>query len=173
MSALGIDPSPGVIVLPLSQGRVALIDERDAHLAQFKWTARKNGDFGWYALRGVGPKAKRRIVYLHREVMAAPPGVHVDHVSGDGLDCRRNNLRFATRSQNLCNRGAERGSTSRFKGVNWNVRRKRWRARICVAGTRTELGWFEVEGDAARAYDAAAREAHGAFARLNFPETQP
>lgn len=58
---------------------------------------------------------------------------------------------------------------SRFKGVSWDRARRKWRATIQVDGRKAELGRYENEADAARAYDDAARIAHGDRARLNFP----
>ena len=57
---------------------------------------------------------------------------------------------------------------SPYRGVYWE--RGRWRAAIVVARKKLHLGYFRHELEAARAYDAAAREYRGADARLNFPE---
>jgi hypothetical protein len=59
-----------------------------------------------------------------------------------------------------------RGGISRYKGVSRN--REKWQARIKVDGKQSHLGIFTDEEDAARAYDAAARELFGEFAYLNF-----
>jgi len=61
-----------------------------------------------------------------------------------------------------------RKGSSRYRGVCWLRQRKAWRARIEVNGKRLHLGYFESEEDAARAYDAMARECLGPAARLNF-----
>jgi hypothetical protein len=65
-----------------------------------------------------------------------------------------------------------RAQTSAYRGVGFrhdHRRGKPWRARIIHTGRRKELGCFTEEGDAARAYDARARQLHGASAQLNFP----
>lgn len=46
----------------------------------------------------------------------------------------------------------------------------RWTARLCHNGARIHLGYYADESEAARAYDRAAREYHGEYARLNFPQ---
>lgn len=92
----------------------------------------------------------------------------VDHRNGDGLDNRRDNLRYATRARNTANR-ASVGGSSRFKGVSWSKRDKIWYANICVNYRTIYLGTYRNEEDAARAYDAAAKKYFGAFARPNFP----
>ena len=58
---------------------------------------------------------------------------------------------------------------SRFTGVFWDQSRQKWQARLGAGGEVRNLGRFDSEMDAARAYDDAAREALGHFARLNLP----
>ena len=69
-------------------------------------------------------------------------------------------------------RKSKSGVTSLYKGVFRRKSEKKWCAAICSGGKKTLLGYFATEEGAARAYDAAALEFHGAFARLNFPESQ-
>jgi hypothetical protein len=112
-----------------------------------------------------------RTIKMHREIMGAPDGVEVDHRDGDSLNNRRSNLRLATRQQNACNvRSARMCKSSQYKGVCWCAPKSAWRATIVVNKKQRHLGMFEDEAAAARAYDAAAQELHGDFARLNFPE---
>jgi hypothetical protein len=109
-------------------------------------------------------------VYMHRLVIGAGPGDKVDHVNRDGLDNRRINLRLATSSQNSANRIADRrrnGTSSAYKGVSWDKSRQRWTTYITVDGHHRHLGRYATELEAAAAYDAAAEEAWGDFARLN------
>lgn len=106
---------------------------------------------------------------MHRLIMAAPKGVEVDHVNGDGLDNRRANLRLVTRSQNAKNLPAQEGRASPFKGVMIRKGRNgvRFLAAIQQDRERLKIGTYASEHEAARAYDAAARLFHGAFARTN------
>lgn len=106
-------------------------------------------------------------VIFARWLTGAPVGVLVDHVNGDRLDHRRENLRLASCQENACNSRRKRGS-SRYKGVHWHARRQKWNAMI-RGGESRHLGLFTTEEEAALAYDAAARLLHGAFACLNFP----
>jgi hypothetical protein len=166
-----------MIEIPLTQGKVALIDDEDAHLAQFKWCVAGTGAKA-YAIRNPGSRNTCKRLLLHREVLGAPSGTEVDHVNGDGLDCRRSNLRLATNTQNHWNMGKRCDNTSGFKGAFFlrsnkkpqKVRRKPWLAQIKANGQTIYLGYFATAEDAARAYDKAAKELHGEFARLNFPE---
>jgi hypothetical protein len=97
----------------------------------------------------------------------------VDHKNGDGLDNRRENLRFATHEENARNSRKQRTSGNRYKGVV-PPRPTRgieyWQAQININRKQVRFGRFGTEEDAARAYDAKAKEVYGEFARLNFPE---
>ncbi len=111
--------------------------------------------------------------YAHRVAFALDRGRwpfdDVDHRDGDGLNNRPDNLREATDAQNMRN-AAGRGGSSRFCGPTWVECAGKWRV-YCAdsAGNKHHLGYFADEVEAALAYDRAAREWHGDFARLNFP----
>ncbi len=110
------------------------------------------------------------MVYMHRIIMNPPDGKQVDHINGDGLDNRVENLRIATSSENNYNTGKQSNNTSGYKGVSWHKTRKTWQVLIGVGGRLIRIpGVFNSAEDAARAYDEAAKKYHGVFARLNFP----
>lgn len=153
--------------IPLSGGRgVALVDEGDLEQVQpYSWCLSDNGSGKVYAKGRVSGK----VVFLHRFITNAPKGVDVDHWNDDGLDNRRANLRVASRSQNLANSTGRRHRRSQFRGLYWHRKLGKWGVAIKSDGQRQHLGVFESEEEAARAWDAAALAAWGAFARLNFP----
>lgn len=155
--------------VPLGKsGRVALLDPIDHdRLARFRWCICRQGQVA-YARRTVKRNGKVRTLYLHREVMRAPDHLVVDHINGDGLDCRRSNLRLVTQAANVWNMGPRHG-TSKFVGVAWHVRHQSWIARIQVDGEQLHLGYYDDEVEAARARDLAAIAHFGEMARLNFP----
>jgi hypothetical protein len=155
--------------IPLSQGFVAIVDDADAArvLSAGKWTAKPNGRTV-YAYRQVRqPDGRRRPLLLHTFLTGYPM---TDHRDGDGLNNTRSNLREATGSQNAHNAGLRQDNTSGYRGVSWHKGNRRWGARIMHLKRTHILGQYATAEDAARAYDEAARELHGAFARLNFPE---
>lgn len=162
-----------MITVPLSQGKVAIIDDCDAHLLRFRWHAQRQG-LNWYArrllLRSEGHFAR----FMHREILGVSDrSVEVDHVNGDGLDNRRSNLRSATRQQNAANQRKPSTNTSGFKGVTWHAKLGKWRASLMARGHRHYLGLHATAEAAARAYDAAAVVHFGEFASLNFPTSSP
>jgi hypothetical protein len=109
---------------------------------------------------------------MHREIMRPPDGFVVDHIDGNSTNNRRRNLRTCTRRQNLYNSRPRRGK-SKYKGVRYEKRTKRWVAEITHRGRKYHLGSFKNEVEAAKAYDRKARQLFGPYARLNFPEDGP
>jgi hypothetical protein len=72
--------------------------------------------------------------------------------------------------RNTYNQPPRDGGSSQYKGVSWDGPRRKWQAVIHVSRKRRHLDRFASEVDAAHAYDAAAYEAWGPLAYLNFPE---
>ena len=105
---------------------------------------------------------------MHREVMSAPEPLLVDHININSLDNRKANLRLATGMQNNWNtrKGFNKG-TSKYKGVGWIKKTKKWRARFRCNHKAVHLGSFDDEKEAARAYNKAISELRGEFAVLN------
>jgi hypothetical protein len=98
------------------------------------------------------------------------PADMLDHVNGDILDNSIENLRECTRSQNSMNSMRAHGA-SKCKGVAWSAQHGKWRAYITKDKKRKHLGLYDNERDAAQAYDAAALNEFGQFARPNFHST--
>jgi hypothetical protein len=156
-----------------------LIDDEDATMvARYKWhllTKRTRS----YAATNLpdGPRhpdgrRNRRKLLMHNLLCPPPPGRETDHKNGDGLDNRRHNLRTATRTQNNANQGKRPNATSAYKGVSRkaHAHSRPWVAAIKHAGHAHHLGYYPTPEHAARAYDAAARELFGEYARPNFTE---
>lgn len=157
------------LTVPLSQGKVALVSPEDyERVSAYKWSL-------WacrgleYVVRSFGKGKDRRQVSLHRYVLNAPKGTHVDHKNGDGLDNRRENIRLCTVSSNAMNRRKAKGKfSSQYKGISWSAAGHGWVATIRINGESNYLGTFHREEEAARAYDAAAVRLFGEFAYVNF-----
>lgn len=156
--------------IQLTKGKVALVDDGDfALVSPFKWTASYDKAANkWYAVRRVMVAGRSTTFLMHRVIMDAPSGCLVDHKDGDGLNNQRSvNLRLATKSQNMCNRGKNRNNTSGYKGVCLIKSRRQWIAQIGANGVQRNLGYFETPQDAAQAYVNAAFLMHGEFARTS------
>ena len=159
---------PGFLLIPLTQGKVAIIDEVDRGLIEpHRWHAKHRHLGLWYARCTIGG----RLVGMHQLILPCAPGFTPDHIDGDGLNNRRGNLRPATWSQQRANTNGMRHRRSPFKGVSWEPRPGRpsgglWRANLVVNGVRYRATG-STEEEAARLYNDLAREHHGEFARLN------
>jgi hypothetical protein len=155
--------------LILPSGHVALVDDDDlpAVLAAGPWHVlfRRNRRV-LYVRRDLSYRPTRQ-QYLHRFIMGEPPH-DIDHVNGDGLDNRRANLRAVNDSLNLANSRRRKDNTSGYRGVGQRSS-GRWQASIRRDQRLIVLGTFATPEAAARAYDAAAVEAWGKYARPNFP----
>lgn len=174
-------------IIQLTQGYQTVIDDIDFEdVSKFSWYASTRTDRGAprpYARTHEWREGKRITLQLHVFIMEQqgikiPNGVFVDHKDNNSLNNMRENLRIATISQNLANKGAMEKTSklgrSQYKGVFWNKRANKWEAGIgsMVDGKRKKhyLGVYIKEEDAARAYDVKAVEFFGEFAFLNFKE---
>lgn len=158
--------------MPLTQGKVAIVDPEDWPLVSlYSWHAKCETGGLWYAATSVRDKVGKRKLTLkmHDLIMGPVAGQMVDHRDPrQTLDNRRSNLRLCSNAQNQQNTGS-RGGSSSFKGVSWSKRKGRWLVQFRCHGRYHFVGYFADEEAAARAYDAAVLPVAGEFARLNFP----
>jgi hypothetical protein len=147
------------LAIDLKGGFVTLIDEGDAsRLEGLFWYRTANGYVGAMTVTG----GKRTAVLLHRHLTDAPPKTHVDHINGNPLDNRRDNLRIVTPNINQVNRKRlNRNNSSGVRGVVWIKSREVWLAQIMVNRRNRFLGYFTHQENAITARRAAEVEAWG------------
>lgn len=147
-------------------GNICLLDEEDylrVHkLLWYEWhLPKQNTNY-------VRKKIDGKNILLHRFVMACPDHLFVDHIDGNGLDNRKENLRIVTKSQNNSNTKKRANATSKYSGVSWKSDRNKWVARGFhpLIKDYIHLGYFEFEIDAAQAYNEFCIKTNS-HARLN------
>jgi len=149
--------------IPLTQGKFALVDDRDyEELSKHKWYYEHG-----YARRDYQIAGKRHRVYMHKLIAGTPDGMHTDHINGDKLDNRAENLRVCSASENQMNSEKNKNSSSKYKGVSFYKRDEKWQAGIMLNRKDIYLGRFTSEIEAAKAYNEAAINYFGEFAKLN------
>ena len=151
--------------IPLTKGKFAIVDADDYEwLSKFKWhcVVNKKRAYAYHSF-------ENKNTSIHRIIMKPPAGLVVDHIDGSGLNNTRKNLRICTSRQNVCN-SKGRSKTSKYKGICRPKRSKKWFAQIKFKRKHINIGYFDSEIAAARAYDRKAKELFGEFAYLNFPE---
>lgn len=103
-----------------------------------------------------------RIVWLH--AYGELPDCDIDHINHDRSDNRIENLRLATRSENVHAQRILPRNTSGYRGVHWSKEDKRWIAQIKIGGKGYHIGSFQNPEDASAAYQAASAKHFGEFA---------
>lgn len=156
---------PGVIVT--HNGTEVYVDEEDMELAlSIVWQPTTPTDRGVrYATSGRFSGFLR----LHNLILPPMIGLTVDHIDLDGLNNRRSNLRYATKSEQAVNRRPKSTSTSQYRGVSRHSQTGKWQVILQVNGSLRRFGLYKDEIRAAHVADEVALENYGEFARLNFP----
>lgn len=123
-----------------------LIDTEDMEfvLSCGRWHIAKRNN-GLYATVGICHKEQ----YLHRLIMNCPKGMVVDHINGNTLDCRKENMRIITHGQNRQNQHVLHSkNTSGYRGVSWCKANKRWRAVVKLKGKQICNKYFKDKEEA-------------------------
>lgn len=148
-------------------GKFCLVDESDFEsVNSYSWSFD-----GKYACRSehfykdCGKRTSKK-VYMHRYILGATKGVYVDHINGDGLDNTRCNIRICTQSENNANRKKGKG-TSKYKGVSWSKKEKKWIAYVKENGRTIRLGRSECEESCAKMYNNFMEERYGEYFLAN------
>lgn len=151
-------------------GKTALVDDEDfERVNSFRWffVRSSTGRGSGYFATGRGRNGKK-MVYLHHAIIGRPVNrkMSVDHVNGNGLDNRKENLRFATARQQRQNSAIRMNNHSGFKGISKRKQCETFKAEIMAKGRRIYLGDFKTELEAFEAYKKAAIQHYQEFARV-------
>ncbi len=155
-------------LIPLTKGKFAFVDDEDYEfMMQWKWRishgyAQRTEYIGYF-----NGKQSAKEIKMHRVINNTPDDLFTDHIDSNRLNNQKINLRNATSAQNQMNRFGNKESTSCFKGVSFDLSRKKWRAQIKIKDKRIFIGRFFLEKDAAIAYNEMAKYHFGEFAKLN------
>lgn len=148
----------------LSPTVYTLVDDEDYNfLVKFKWYARRCGGHIY-----AETKINGKCVGMHALLM--PTDVEflvIDHANRNGLDNQKGNLRFATKGENAANSKKSTKNTTGYRGVTYRKKTGQWIAQLTAKGVVQHLGIFYSAQEAAEAYNKAAFEAFGEFAKLN------
>jgi hypothetical protein len=157
--------------IKLTKGKYALVDNED-----FQWINSHKWQYGvrGYATKNlhIGMKNGKRLsklMLMHREIIKTPTGLFTDHINGNKLDNRKENLRICSRQQNAWNIKKSSHNTSGFKGVSEDKRnlKNNWQAYITLNNKKIHLGYFSTAEEAAKEYNKAALNFFGEFANIN------
>ena len=134
-----------------------LIDTEDLSLVNqypHKWYSFWNEITESYYVSGfINNNGKNSTTRLHRWIMNPGEGLFVDHINHDTLDNRKSNLQVVTNAVNQQNRKVKRSdnASSKYRGVSWNKRERKWKAYLKIDGKNIHLGYFTDEEQAGQA----------------------
>lgn len=159
--------------IELTRGMEATVDDEDYEwLSQWGWYyLKKEKDNTGYAMR-IGRKSdgsrNRKGILMHREILGLKDGEYGDHKDGNGLNNQRYNIRKASNAKNCYNqKKGTRKMSSKYKGVSWDRQMKKWKSSIGFNYKKIFIGLYDLEIEAATAYNNSASELYGEFAKIN------
>ena len=118
--------------------------------------------------RYLGVRFKQKDYGYHRIAYFIYHGVdplenEIDHIDGNSLNNKIDNLRLATRSQNVINRQFQKNNKSGVVGVHWEKKYQKWQARISYKNKKIHLGYFDDIEEAKAARIAAEKKYFGEY----------
>lgn len=151
------------------------LEYRNGHLWWIKptaWRVKIGQQFG--TCQNSGYRAgmlKGKLHYEHRLIWLYIHGIwpkeHIDHINGIKDDNRIENLRECTVQQNQFNKKSKKDSSSKYKGVHWCKRDKRWVAQYRYKSKQYRVGYYECEVEAAEDYRKATEHLHRDYANYD------
>jgi hypothetical protein len=167
--------------LSMSQEEVKSFFEYDPAIGKLRWIFHPDMGVAWNGrnvgkvagsedkrgYRQIGVKGTKYLahrltwIYFNGDI---PEGLDIDHINRTPSDNRIENLRVATRKENIQNTKPRTvANPSGYRGVLWIEQCQRWRASIQVNGKRKYLGHYKTAEEAAAAYEKADQDLGGGF----------
>lgn len=157
-------------LVPLTKGYRAIIDKADSDLiSKYKWRVSishaKNNRPWICAITCMRINGIKKNISMHKLLMGS---TGIDHIDRNPLNNSRSNLRKANRSQQGANRDtSSMEKSSKYRGVHYCRRERKWISQIMVYKKKIRLGCFVDEHEAAKSYNKSATKYFGRFAFLN------
>lgn len=154
--------------IKLTNGMICEIDDEDYDkVKDYKWTY--NGRYAVANIKSKTTNMHRLIIMYYKEI---PKEQIIDHIDGNGINNKKDNLRICSQSNNQMNKSKTSSkTTSKYKGVCFDRNHGKWNA--CLEKTihtkrkKFNLGLFESELEASIVYDINAIILFGEYAKTN------
>jgi hypothetical protein len=154
------------IIINLAGYDVIISKSDSDRVKKKKWNRCGHKNKGPYFSHGYREKGRTKQIILHRFLVDCPEGMYVDHINGNTLDCRRDNLRICTPAENSRNYPKPKTNTSGYKGVHYDKKSSKWRACIGFNNKLIHLGFFTDIEEAHNAYVKASKKYHKEYGRI-------
>lgn len=151
-----------MIEIPLTKGLSTIVDsDVSIQLLNRKYCSSLCGG-KYYAVTYIDKKQ----VYLHRLLTNAPVGKVVDHINGDTLDNRLENLRVCSHKENIRNQRSHPDKLQKYRGVDFMKSKNKYRARITCDGKEIHIGLFDTAENAFTEYKKMSKELFKNFSNV-------
>ena len=154
--------------IKLTQGQVAIIDAENLEkIGEHRWYAAWDStSMKYYAVTMIKIETgKQKTLGMHRLLLNPPSHLVVDHINGNSLDNKIENLRICTHAQNARNRGKQNGVKSNHKGIN--KKNGKYQVQITKDRIKYYIGSYDTYEEAVEAQESAGKELHGDFFRTS------
>ena len=149
-------------VIKLTQGYSTIVDDKDFYIVKkYKWHAENHLEsirvYGW---------VDGKSVTLSNLLLNPQKGMEVDHINGNPLDNRRENLRVCTHAENMFNKKIYKNNSSGIKGIYFDNRKNRWCAQLIKNNKKVFRKTYKSKTEASEGYKNAAHLYFGKYERL-------
>ena len=129
-------------------------------------------DKGYITVRCNNTKFKAHRIIWEMHFGKIPENYEIDHIDRNKTNNNLENLRLATRSQNVRNISITSKNKSGYKGVSWNKQVSKWVVQIRQNKIKKHIGYFDNVIEAAKAYDNALKSIDPIYGNFNFGENK-